>query len=148
MKKFLVNVKDRLLTSMLYANSMNLLSTARDFPTVRESLTLVSVQSKLFRAAKAIFTLTSAREGINLASWLDISSKFFYKNHVIGAYGTASKRRGEEIVYLNPSVFNQWKTIKCWFGLGLGLGLESHRITMYAKTKTNDRRACWSMVGL
>ena len=36
----------------------------------------VSVQSKLFRAAKAIFTLPSAREGINLASLLDISSKF------------------------------------------------------------------------
>ena len=53
----------------------DLLSTARNILTVRKSLTFVSVESKLFRAAKAIFTLPSAREGINLAcGWIFLAN--------------------------------------------------------------------------
>ena len=60
-------LKDRLLTSMLCAKSMILLSMSRDLLTVWKSL-FVSVQSKLFRAAKTIFAFPSVREGTNLAS--------------------------------------------------------------------------------
>ena len=140
---FNLMLKDWLLTSMFCAD---LLSTAPDFLTVRKSLTFVSVQSKLFHAAKAIFTLPSAREGINLASWLDISGKFFTWIILSKHMGRTPRGEDRKIVYLNASVFDRWKAIKCHFGLGFGL--VSHRATMYTKTKTNDHRACGSLVGL
>ena len=129
---------------MLCAKSMILFSMARKFLTVGKPLIFVSVQSTLFRATQAIFTLLSAREGINLASYLDISSKFFTRIMLMKRMGWPPSGEDRKIVFLNASVFIRWKAIKCRLGLGFG----SHRSTMYAETKTNDRRACWSIVGL
>ena len=110
-------VKDRLLTSMLCAKSVILLFTALDFSTVRKSLTFESTQSELFRAAKVIIILPTARHGTDFASWLDISSKYFAWIMLSKRMGRPPRGEDRKIVYLTTSVFNRWKVIKCQFGM-------------------------------